>query len=102
MNRYYPRTVSAYRRDLLAALRKIRDEGPVNRNAGISTNAKLMMRANRQECIWTHHLYNQCMRRVGDPYGSTMPKWKNPTTLQILHRMIQHLENNHFYLGTDL
>lgn len=104
MNRPYPRTVSTYRRDLLAALRQIRDEGPTKRHLGLIGNLVPLMRPNKQENIWTYHLYNGYLRIVGDPFPHpNRDKWvNNPRLLEILHRMIRHMENNHFYLGTDL
>ena len=98
------RTDAQLRRDLLAALRRLRDEGPTKRHFGIFGNLKPLILLSEDELINVFCFYNEVVKVYGKPFPHPgNDKWvNNPKLISILHRMITHMENQTYYLGTDL
>lgn len=101
-----PKSAAVYRRELLTVLRRIRDEGPLKRHIGIIGNVGALtdFKWTDQEYRWATYLFNEMVRIYGDPFShANKDKWlNNPTLITILNRMISHMENQNYYLGTDL
>lgn len=98
------RTDAQLRRDLLAALRRLRDEGPTKRHFGIFGNLKPLILLNGCEFFLISGFYNEMVKIYGNPFPHQgNDKWvNNPKLISILNRMITHMENQTYYLGTDL
>ena len=98
------RTDAQLRRDLLAALRRLRDEGPTKRHLGIFGNLKPLIFLSEDELINVFCFYNEVVKVYGKPFPHQgNDKWvNNPKLISILNRMITHMENQTYYLGTDL
>lgn len=98
------RTDAQLRRELLAALRRLRDEGPTKRHFGIFGNLKPLILLNQSEFFAVSGFYNEMVKVYGKPFPHQgNDKWvNNPKLISILHRMITHMENQTYYLGTDL
>lgn len=97
------RTDAQLRRDLLAALRRLRDEGPTKRHLGIFGNLKPLIFLSGDELSTVYCFYSSVVQVYGKPFNQGNYKWvNNPILISILNRMITHMENQTYYLGTDL
>lgn len=100
-----------FRRELLTALRKIRDEGVLYEDQTICSNVYRInkwignsVEFRRQERRLTSYLYKVAYQRTG-LYKDKFTEggyWRTRKVLETLHWMIRFLENSPMYLGTDM